>query len=472
MRVIQQFMPKNWRQFKAYRPLNHSDWRPRHGAYFSIIVGVFVSVLDATAINLLLPSIADDFNASTSSAILIINAYHISILVMLLPLAAIGERIGHSKVHLYGFALFTIASLLGSVVESLEALVTARILQGMGAAGIMSVNAALLRLSFPEALLGRKLAAISMAAAIASVSGPALASVILSIASWQWLFALKVPIGVIAILAGYGNFPHNDSQSPAFSGASLLLNTATFSFFFIGLSLLTSDLHENALLTGWIMIVIGVLLAGVYFRHQLRQPQPLFPLDLLRIRDFSLPIAASTGAYLALTIVHIGLPFTLLHTYLYDAYQASALLLAWPLAMILFSPLAGRLVGRCSDGAISSMGLLIFAVGVFSLALMSAQPTDMGLFWRIFLCGAGFALFHVPNNHSIVTATPLERSGSGSAMLSTSRLTGQSLGAACIAMLFVIWPGQNGRAENVGLFVAGGFAVASLLLGCLQARRS
>lgn len=472
MRFIQQFMPKNCWQFRKKIPSESSAWRFRHGAYFSIIVGVFVSVLDATAVNLLLPSIADDFNASTSSAILIINAYHIAILVMLLPLAAVGERIGHGKVHLYGFALFTVASLLGSVVHSLHALVIARILQGIGAAGIMGVSAALLRLAFPQALLGRKLAAISMVAAIATVSGPALASVILSSASWQWLFALKVPIGIIAIWAGYGNFPHNASKSAVFSSVSLLLNTATFSLLFIGISLLTSDLAENMRLTGWITLVTGLCLAGVYCRHQLRQPQPLFPLDLLRIREFSLAIAASTGAYLALTIVHVGLPFTLLHTYRYNAYQASALLLAWPMATVLFSPIAGRLIGRYSNGVTGSLGMLMFAAGIFSLALMSGPPTDLGLFWRIFLCGAGFALFHVPNNHSIVVSTPLERGGSGSAMLSTSRLTGQSLGAACIAMLFAIWPGQNGTAENVGLFVAGGFAVASLLLGCLQAQRS
>lgn len=225
------------------------------------------------------------------------------------------------------------------------------------------------------------------------------------------------------------------------------------------------------MIRGWSVLGASLLLAFFYVLHQSRESHPLLPLDLLRSKDFSLSISALTSAYFALTIVHIGLPFTLLHTYRYTAEQASALLLAWPLAFISISPVAGRLVGRYSNGVISSIGISIFAAGIFLLARQSAQPNHIELFSCIFLCGAGFALFHVPNNHTIVTTTPMERSGSGSAMLSAARLTGQCLGAACIALLFTIWPGPDGTAETLGLYVAGGFAVASGLLGCLQTQR-
>lgn len=472
MRLKARFITDNSLATETREESYYSAQKIHRQAYFSIIVGIFISVLDATAVNLLLPSIADEFKSSESSSILIINSYQISILVMLLPLAAIGDRIGHGKIYQLGLILFTGASLLGSLAQSLEALVATRILQGIGAAGIMAVNAALLRMLFPEAMLGRKLAAISMVAAIGAVSGPALASIIAAYASWPWLFALKVPIGIMAILAGYRSFPQNSSKSAPFSGTSLFLNIATFALFFVGLSYLTSSLDKNHMILGWAMLGASLPMAFLYVRHQSRENHPLLPLDLLCNRDFSLSICALTSAYFALTIVHIGLPFTLLHTYRYTAEQASVMLLAWPVAFILISPVAGRLVGRHSNGVISSIGIFIFAVGIFLLALLSAQPTDLGLFCCIFLCGAGFALFHVPNNHTIVTTTPMERSGSGSAMLSVSRLTGQCLGAACIALLFTIWPGQDGTAEIIGLVAAGGFAIASGLLGWLQAHRT
>lgn len=161
----------------------------------------------------------------------------------------------------------------------------------------------------------------------------------------------------------------------------------------------------------------------------------------------------------------------MLNTYRYTAIQTSVLLMAWPVSMILFSPVAGRLTDRHSNGVISSIGMALFATGIFSLAFISAQPADLDLFWRIFLCGAGFALFRVPNNVTIVTSSPMERSGSASAMLSVSRMAGQCLGAAGIALLFTIWPGQDGTAEKAGMLIAGGCAVASGLLGLVQARR-
>lgn len=239
----------------------------------------------------------------------------------------------------------------------------------------------------------------------------------------------------------------------------------------MGLSQLTSSVDMPTLLTGSSMLGMGLLLACVYVRQQSLQAQPLLPLDLLRLRDFSLSMGASTSAYIALTMVHLGLPFMLLNTYRYTAFEASALLLAWPLAMVLFSPVAGRLIGRLSDGVISSAGMLLFAAGIFSLALLPKDPEEIAVFWRVFLCGAGFALFHVPNNHTMVTAPPMERSGAGSAMMSASRLMGQCLGASSIALLFVIWPGHSGTAETVGMFFAGGFAAAATLLAAMQSQR-
>ncbi|RZL98676.1 MAG: MFS transporter, partial [Variovorax sp.] len=141
-----------------------------------MVLGISVAVLDGTIVNLALPGIARELDASASHAIWVINAYQIATLVLLLPLASLGDLIGYRRVYLWGMALFTVSSLGATLADSLGTLIAARMLQGMGAAGIMSVNAALVRLIYPSDRLGRGVAINSMVVAIASVAGPSVAA--------------------------------------------------------------------------------------------------------------------------------------------------------------------------------------------------------------------------------------------------------------------------------------------------------
>ena len=155
-----------------------------------ILLGIAVAVLDGTIVNLALPGIAQELKASPSAAIWVVNAYQIATLVMLLPLAALGDKVGYRRVYLVGMTLFTASSVIATCANSLPMLIAARALQGLGAAGIMSVNSALVRLTYPAAELGRNLAKNSVVVAASSVAGPSVAAAILSVASWPWLWRL------------------------------------------------------------------------------------------------------------------------------------------------------------------------------------------------------------------------------------------------------------------------------------------
>lgn len=478
---MQQIARKSQPTLPDETPLAPADGLPagqRARAMLVILLGLAVVVLDSSLLNLALPTIARGFEAAASQTIWVVNAYQIASLVLLLPLAAVGERIGYRRVYLWGMAIFALASLGAIFAPTLGALIAARALQGLGAAGVMSVNAVLVRLTFPRALLGKGLAYNSMVVAGASVAGPAVAAAILSIASWHWLLALNVPLGLLTLWLGSRALPHNPAvahghQASAFSALDLLLNVAMFTLVFLGADALGVARKEvgGSMLPGWLMLGAGLAIGAWHLRRQSRKARPLFPVDLLRIPVFALSMASSVNAFCAQTLAFLAMPFLLLETYGHTALEAGLLLTAWPAAIVTVAPLAGRLIGRYPDGLLGGVGMAVFAIGMWLLAALPAQPADLDVVWRLALCGAGFALFQSPNNHTIVTSTPLARSGAGSAMLGTARLTGQTLGAIILATLFAVWPGHGGTAEMWALVAAGFFAVVAGICSSLRMRQ-
>jgi DHA2 family multidrug resistance protein-like MFS transporter len=433
----------------------------RRRAMLVIILGIMVAVLDGTIVNLALPGIARELQASPSHAIWVVNAYQIATLVMLLPLASLGDLVGYRRVYLVGMAVFTVSSLGATFANSLGTLIAARAFQGLGAAGIMSVNAALVRLTFPQALLGRGMAINSMVVATSSVAGPSVAAAILSVASWPWLFAINVPLGLLVFTLGMKALPFNRVAPAAglrFSPIDVALNVLMFSLVFLGVDRL--GVREGGAAAGasqasaWLILLAGVAVGFFYLRRQRTLAVPLFPIDLLRIPVFALSMGTSVAAFCAQMLAYIGLPFLLLDVYGRSHIEAGLLITAWPLAIVAMAPVAGRLIGRYPDGLLGGIGLGLLAAGLALLAALPEHPANADIAWRMALCGLGFGLFQSPNNHTIVTSPPAHRSGAASGMLGTARLTGQTLGAVVLAGVFSIWSPHGGHGPVVALVLA------------------
>ncbi len=185
----------------------------RYGAILAIALGITVSVLDGAIANVALPTIARDLNASPASSIWVVNAYQLAITVSLLSLASLGDLIGYRRIYQAGLLVFSITSLFCALSDSLLTLTIARVLQGFGAAAIMSVNTALIRIIYPQRFLGRGMGINSLIVACSSAAGPTVAAAILSVASWQWLFAINLPIGLVALLLGMKFLPANGQKA-------------------------------------------------------------------------------------------------------------------------------------------------------------------------------------------------------------------------------------------------------------------
>lgn len=454
--------------------------RERTRALLVIILGIVMAVLDGTIVNLALPDITRELNATAAQSIWVINAYQVATLALLLPLATLGDIVGYRRVYLVGLSVFTLASLLCALADSLTTLALARVLQGLGAAGLMSVNTALVRLIYPKHLLGRGIAINSLVVATASVAGPSIAAAILSVASWPWLFALNVPFGLLSVWLGRKALPDNLSKSQGrLSPFDVALNALMFGLVFLGVDGLGVRIEAvpggapaGSLWLPLAELAAGIVVGVVYVRRQLAQPVPLFPLDLLRIPVFALSMGTSIGAFCAQTLAYVSLPFLLLGNYGFSHLQSGLLLTAWPLAIVVTSPVVGRLIGRYSGGLLGGTGMALLSLGLVLLAVLPPHPSQLDIVWRMVLCGLGYGLFQSPNNHTIITSAPPHRSGGASGMLGTARLTGQTLGAVLLAMIFSVADPHHGHGSFVALWLGAGFAALAGICSALRMRQT
>lgn len=426
----------------------------RYWAIAAIILAITVTVLDSTIVNVALPSMAHDFRTSDAASIWVVNAYQTAILIALLPLASLGEIVGYRRVSQYGLAVFTVASLACALAPTLPLLSMARVVQGLGAAGIMSVNSALVRFTYPQRMLGRAIGINALAVAVASAAGPTIASAILAITHWRWLFAINVPIGVATLAIALRALPETERAARPFNYRSVVLQAGTFALLIGGLQSLAQD---SVTPIAFMEIIAGCTLGVILTRHEIkRDTVPLIPFDLLRIRLFSLSVATSICSFTAQSAGLVALPFEIQRIG-HSAAETGLLMTPWPVGVALAAPLAGRLADRYPAGVLGSAGLLALAVGL-GLLLLPKHGNSTDLIWRMALCGVGFGFFQAPNNRTLLASAPRARSGAAGGMLASARLLGQTLGAAAVAIMFRANPG---RGPSLALTFAAAIALAA-----------
>lgn len=401
-----------------------------------------MSVLDGTLMNVALPSLTKEFDVEPNTAIWLINSYQMVIMMFLLVFATFGDIIGYRKIFLSGVVVFTVASALCALSQNFAMLVCSRILQGLGAACVMSVNTALVRLIYPPEVLGRGMSINAMAVAVSSAAGPSIAGLILSTLSWHWLFAINIPLGIISFWIGYRMLPRSSNAKKRTVGfLDCIGNVLTFGLMIYALEGFAH--HESRAIVS-IAFVAFFVIGHFYLRSQLNTSAPLLPVDLLKIPIFARSIMTSVSSFMAQMLAMVSLPFFFQDAMHFTPVEIGVLLTPWPIATMVTAPLAGRLVERYHPGILGAVGMCVFSVGLFSLYFLSEDSTIVDIFWRVMICGAGFGLFQTPNNLTIMSSAPMERSGGASGMLGMARLCGQTVGTTAVAIVFAIIPHTDG----------------------------
>jgi MFS transporter, DHA2 family, multidrug resistance protein len=436
----------------------------------TLAIAVSMAVLDSAIANIALPTIARDMATTPAATIWVVNAYQFAVTVSLLPLAFLGDIVGYKRVYMVGLVVFTLASLACALAPTLPLLVYARVVQGFGGAGIMSVNTALIRFIFPRAELGRGLGFNAFVVASFSALGPSIAAGILSIASWHWLFAINVPLGVVALWLAERVLPMTPRAGYRFDLLSALLNAVTF-----GLIITAVDgVGRNPGLTELIEFVCALLIGTIFITRQLHLAVPLLPVDLFRRPVFALSVATSVCSYIAQTSAYVALPFYFQYVGGLSPIDTGLMMTPWPAIVVIVAPIAGRLSDRYPAGVLGSLGLLAMTAGMLSLLFMPAASSYPDVAWRMLLSGLGFGFFQSPNNRLLVGSAPPERSGAGSGMLATARLTGQTVGSALVAVSFGLTGAHAGanvsRGTTLALGIGASFAAIAMIVSALRLR--
>jgi DHA2 family multidrug resistance protein-like MFS transporter len=431
-------------------------------AVLAISVAVGMASLDTAIANVALPSIAADLKVSPADVVWVVNVYQIAMVATLLPLGALGEIVGHQRIYLGGLLLFTIASLGCACAGSLPTLLIARVLQGLGASGLMSVNSALIRFVYPSRMLGRGYGYNAMVVGTAFTFGPTIASAILALGTWPWLFAVNIPFGLTAMAIGIRTLPPTPRADHAFDFLGALLAAACLGLVILGIG---SAAHKASpgLVSG--ELVSGLVLGLILIRRQADHPAPMLPVDLFRRPMFALSAATAVCSFAIQGIGFVSLPFYFEDVLHRSQVETGFFMTPWPLVVAIMAPVAGRLSDRYPVGLLGGVGLVLLGIGMALLAMLPTEPSVANIVWRMAICGIGFGFFQTPNLRAIMSSAPPGRSGGASGIVATARLTGQTIGAALAAFCFAL-AGREGA--TLALALGAGFAAVGSVMSFLR----
>jgi MFS transporter, DHA2 family, multidrug resistance protein len=261
----------------------------------------------------------------------------------------------------------------------------------------------------------------------------------------------NVPLGAAAVWLAWKSVPHTNRSSHRFDLGSAALNALTFGLLLIGFDGLA---HRRNLLVIAAELLAGAAAAFVFVRRQKGLSAPMLPVDLFRIPIFALSVVTSVCTYTAQTIAFVALPFYFQVAGGLSQSETGLLITPWPAVIMVVAPLSGRLSDRYPAGLLGGCGLAVLTVGLMSILTLPPDAAFADVVWRMVVSGIGFGFFQSPNNRALMGAAPRRRSGAASAMASTARLTGQTIGGVVVAMVFAITSGDVAHGVHLAIIVA------------------
>ncbi|TCP32681.1 MFS transporter [Sphingomonas sp. BK235] len=411
----------------------------RYAAVAALCFGTALVIIDGGVANVALPTIARDLGVDSSSVVAIVTVYQLMLVMLLLPFAGLGERIGLKRMYQLGQMIFTVATLLCFFAKSLPFLLVVRAAQAIGAAGALSVASALIRQTYPSAQLGRGLGINSVVVSSSAAAAPTIGGLVLAVAPWPWVFASAIPFALASLLFGRA-LPDPAPRERRFDVLGAVMCAAMFGLVIGGAE---SAVHGDSPVVSAAIVLLGGAIGVIYVRRERGAVDPILPVDLLARPVIALSTIGGFTAFVASMTLLLSTPFRLTHEYGFTAAEVGAAIAPWPLTNMIVAPLTGWLSDRVPAGLLGGIGMAISIVALVLIALMPADPGYVDVAWRMALCGSGFGTFLPPNARLIIGSAPRGRVAAAGGLVSTVRLVGQTTGATLVAALLAMGVGAG-----------------------------
>jgi EmrB/QacA subfamily drug resistance transporter len=439
-------------------------------------VALFMTTLDNLVVTTALPVIRRDLDASLSGLEWTVNAYTLTFAVLLITGAALGDRFGRRRLFVLGLGIFTLASVAAALAPSIEVLIAARALQGLGGAIVTPLTLTILSSAVPAERRGLVLGAWGGISGLAVAIGPLVGGVVVEGISWQWIFWLNVPIGIVLIPLAALRLRESRGPNDALDLPGLGLASAGL------LGLVWGLVRGNQV--GWaspeILTTItgGLIVLALFVLWELRAPAPMLPLRFFRNRTF----AAANGASLLMFFGMFGSIFLLAQFFQviqgYSPLQAGLRILPWTAMPIFVAPIAGALSDRIGGGRIMAVGLSLQAAGLAWIATVSTPTVAYGeLVVPFILSGVGMALYFAPVANVVLGAVRPQEEGQASGSLNAIRELGGVFGVAVLAAIFAHYGGYStpdsfSNGMNAAVYVGAALVAIGALAAFLIPRRT
>jgi DHA2 family multidrug resistance protein-like MFS transporter len=436
----------------------------RFAAIAALCFGTALVIIDGGVANVALPTIARDMGVSSSSVVSIVTVYQLMLVMLMLPFAGLGERIGLKRMYQFGQSIFTVATLLCFFAKSLPFLLVVRGAQAIGAAGALAVASARIRQTYPTSQLGRGLGINSVIVSSSAAAAPAIGGLVLAIAPWPWVFASAIPFAIGSLVLGRA-LPDPAPRDQHFDLPGAVMCAAMFGLVIGGLE---SAVHGDSPVVSAAIVLLGMAIGLYFVRRERGTENPILPIDLLGRPVIALSALGAFTAFTSSMTLLLSTPFRLTHGYNFSAAEVGAAIAPWPLTNMIVAPLAGWLSDRIPAGLLGGIGMAISITALLLLAYMPADPSYFDVAWRMALCGSGFGTFLPPNARLIIGSAPRQRAAAAGGLVSTVRLVGQTAGATVVAALLALGVG----ASSTPALVAAGLAFVAGLCSLARLRPS
>ncbi|MEP6508264.1 MAG: MFS transporter [Gemmatimonadales bacterium] len=457
--------------------MNEGSSRDRWLILITIGVGTFMSALDGSIVNTLLPVISSDLHATVSGIEWVSTVYLLVVSSLLLGFGRAGDIYGNKKMYVAGFIVFVAGSALCGLAPSARALVALRGLQAIGAAMLFANAPAILTKSFPPQQRGRALGALGTFTYLGLTVGPSLGGWLSGTFGWRSVFYINVPVGAVAISLALWFIAHDRPEGTKepfdFKGAIL---------FMVGLVALLAALNEGHAM-GWMDArIIGMFVASfvtfvTFVYVELHTRSPMLDLSLFRGLVFSSTTLSALLNYSSVFCVLFALPFLLIQGRGLTAQHAGLILTAQPIVMAIMAPISGTLSDKIGSRIPATLGMLILTAGILLLAATIQMSNLLAVAAALGVIGLGVGLFVSPNNSALMGAAPRQRQGIAAGVLATARNLGMVLGIGLSGAVFTTMMAHNFDAPpldamvmavRASLFVAAGLAAVGTVTSWIR----